>query len=169
MAAVWKLPVVFVCENNQYMEYTPIGSVTAVAHPAADRAAAYGLESILIDGNDVDVVLETARRVIERARSGGGPSLVEASTYRHGGHSRGDPATYRPPEEVKAWLARDPVTTYRERLLEAGVEPARLDEIEESVAAAVEAAVADAISQPAPPDSALHTDVWADGGATWRN
>src|SRR5258705_11020720 len=69
LAVVWKLPVVFVCENNQYMEYTPIGAVTAVEHPAADRAASYGLESIFIDGTDVDVVLQTANRVIGRARS----------------------------------------------------------------------------------------------------
>ena len=91
MAAVWKAPVVFVCENNQYMEYTPIGAVTAVEHPAADRAAAYGLESILIDGNDAEEVYGTATRVIERARNGDGPSLVEALTYRHGGHSRAGP------------------------------------------------------------------------------
>jgi pyruvate dehydrogenase E1 component alpha subunit len=86
MAVVWKLPVVFVCENNLYMEYTPIGEVTAVEHPAADRASAYGLESIIVDGNDADAVHATAMRVVDRARSGGGPSLLEAKTYRHGGH-----------------------------------------------------------------------------------
>src|SRR5206468_9524348 len=91
-AVVWKLPVVFVCENNQYMEYTPIRSVTAVEHPAADRASAYGLEPILVDGNDADVMYERARQTIDTARNGGGPSLVEALTYRHGGHSRADPA-----------------------------------------------------------------------------
>src|SRR5712672_4435358 len=102
-AAVWKLPVVFVCENNRYMEYTPIESVTAVEHPAADRASAYGLEPILVDGNDADVMYETASRTIAKARDGDGPSLVEALTYRHGGHSRGDPASYRPKEEVREW------------------------------------------------------------------
>src|SRR5216110_3329802 len=80
LAVVWKLPVVFVCENNQYMEYTPIRSVTAVEHPAADRASAYGLASILIDGNDADVVYEMARQTIGKARAGDGPSLVEALT-----------------------------------------------------------------------------------------
>src|ERR1700704_2446810 len=89
LAVVWKLPVVFVCENNRYMEYTPIESVTAVQHPAADRASAYGLERILVDGNDADVMYETALLTIARARDGGGPSLVEALTYPHGGHSRG--------------------------------------------------------------------------------
>ncbi|MEX2421101.1 MAG: thiamine pyrophosphate-dependent dehydrogenase E1 component subunit alpha, partial [Actinomycetota bacterium] len=116
-AVVWKLPVVFVCENNLYMEYTPISSVTAVDHPAADRASAYGLESIVVDGNDVDAVHEIAVRAVTRARAGDGPSLVEAETYRHGGHSRADPAKYRPDDEVKAWLARDPIPNYRERLL----------------------------------------------------
>src|SRR6516225_1908936 len=82
-AAIWKLPVVFVCENNLYMEYTPIGEVTAVEHPAADRAAAYGLERILIDGNDADIVYRTARAAYSRARAGDGPSLIECVTYRH--------------------------------------------------------------------------------------
>src|ERR1051326_8945199 len=93
-AAVWKLPVIFVCENNLYMEYTPIGDVTAVQHPAADRAAAYGLEAIVIDGNDADVVSRMAAAAYDKARSGNGPSLIECLTYRHSGHSRADPATY---------------------------------------------------------------------------
>ena len=113
MAAVWKAPVVFVCENNQYMEYTPIGDVTAVEHPAADRASAYGLESIIVDGNDVEAVHEVARAAIDRARAGDGPSLIEALTYRHGGHSRADPGKYRPDDEVAAWKARDPIPAYR--------------------------------------------------------
>jgi len=91
MAAVWKAPVVFVCENNQYMEYTAIRDVTAVERPAADRAAAYGLASIVVDGNDVESVHRVARDVLQRARAGEGPSLIEAVTYRHGGHSRADP------------------------------------------------------------------------------
>ncbi|MFX8278095.1 thiamine pyrophosphate-dependent enzyme, partial [Acinetobacter baumannii] len=80
------------------------------AHPAADRAPAYGLEQLVIDGNDVDEVYLTATRVLERARSGEGPSLVEALTYRHGGHSRADPGKYRPDAEVEAWKAYDPLT-----------------------------------------------------------
>src|ERR687896_1144714 len=91
LAAVWKLPVVFVCENNLYMEYTPIASVTAVEDPAADRAAAYGLEPLVVDGNDVDEVYGIATTHIERARAGEGPVLIEAKTYRKGGHSRADP------------------------------------------------------------------------------
>src|SRR5271168_2200836 len=82
-AAVWKLPVIFVCENNLYMEYTPISEVTAVEHPAADRAAAYGLEGIVLDGNDADVVYRAALRAYARARAGEGPSLIECMTYRY--------------------------------------------------------------------------------------
>src|SRR5689334_2597486 len=96
LAAVWRLPVLFVCENNLYMEYTPIGSVTSVPNPAADRAPAYGLPSEVIDGNDVVVVRDAVHTAVTRARAGGGPTVVEARTYRHYGHSRTDPATYRP-------------------------------------------------------------------------
>ena len=168
-AAVWKLPVVFVCENNLYMEYTPISEVTAVEHPAADRASAYGLERLLVDGNDVDQVHATAVSVVDRARAGDGPSLVEAMTYRHGGHSRADPAKYRPEDEVKAWLARDPIPNYRERLLADGVEAAALDAIEAGALAAVDRATEEAKAGPFPDPAALPTDLWADGGSAWRN
>ena len=128
LASVWKLPVVFVCENNLYMEYTPIRDVTAVPHPAADRAAAYGLERIVIDGNDADEVYRTASAAFARARAGEGPSLIECLTYRHSGHSRADPAKYRPPGELEAWLKRDPIPFYRARLLQ-------FDVAEEAIAA----------------------------------
>ena len=169
LAAIWKLPVVFVCENNQYMEYTPIRSVTATEHPAADRASAYGLESILIDGNDVDLVYETARQTIGRARQGGGPSLVEAITYRHGGHSRADPAKYRPEAEVREWLARDPIKRYRERLLTLGVDEAELREIEGRVERKVDAATEEARNGPPARVEDIERQVWSDGGARWRN
>jgi TPP-dependent pyruvate/acetoin dehydrogenase alpha subunit len=169
IAAVWKLPVVFVCENNMYMEYTPIASVTAVPHPADDRAAGYGLERIVIDGNDADVVHATAVAAYERARSGGGPSLIEALTYRHGGHSRADPAKYRPAGELEAWLARDPLVTYRARLLAEGIEEAELVRIEAETRAAIEAAVDEAKAMPAPSASTLTTNMWSDGGSSWRS
>jgi len=168
MAAVWKAPVVFVCENNQYMEYTPIGAVTAVARPAADRAAAYGLEPLVVDGNDVEAVYELASRVIGRARDGEGPALVEALTYRHGGHSRADPGKYRPDEEVRAWLERDPIPRHRERLVEAGVEEATLDAIEAEATAKVADAEREAREAPEPSVDAIGTNLWADGGAEWR-
>ncbi len=167
-AAVWKLPIVFVCENNQYMEYTAIGTVTAVPRPAADRASAYGLEAICIDGNDVDIVYGTAVTAIERARSGAGPSLVEAETYRHGGHSRADPATYRPAAEVAAWMAKDPVVRYRQRLLDAGVAATELDSIEAGILAEVESAIDAARAMPDPAAETLTTNVWSDGGSAWR-
>lgn len=169
LAVVWRLPVVFVCENNQYMEYTPIQSVTAVQHPAADRAGSYGLERILIDGNDIDVVHATALACLELARAGGGPSLIEAETYRHGGHSRADPGTYRPPDEIEAWMARDPVATYRARLLSEGVEEAVLVAIEAETHADIEAAITEAAAMPWPSEESLTTNLWSDGGSSWRS
>ena len=169
MAVIWKLPVVFVCENNLYMEYTPISDVTAVENPAADRAAAYGLDSIMVDGNDPDAVYRVALECIEKARSGGGPSIVEAKTYRHLGHSRADPGTYRPEEEIAEWKARDPIPMYRQRLLDFGVSEATVSGIEESVMKALDEATEEAKASPAPPLELLDTEVWADGGASWRN
>ena len=168
-AVVWKLPVVFVCENNLYMEYTPISEVTAVPNPAADRAAAYGLEPILIDGNDVDVVYDTACAVLAKARRGDGPSLVEVQTYRHGGHSRADPGKYRPDEELQAWLARDPIPTYRERLLSMGIAEKDLAVIESETDAAIDEATEEARNSPPPPVDIAFIDLWADGSASWRN
>ena len=169
MAAVWKAPVVFVCENNQYMEYTAIGSVTAVERPAADRASAYGLEPLLVDGNDVEAVHAMAVATIARARAGEGPSLVEAVTYRHGGHSRADPGTYRPEEEVEAWLARDPIPAHRSRLVEAGIPAADLDALESEVRAEVAAAEQLAREAPDPDPAVAMTELWADGGSSWRS
>src|SRR5207342_2223651 len=160
---------VYVCENNLYMEYTPIGEVTAVEHPAADRASAYGLEPILVDGNDPDEVHATARRAVDRARAGEGPSLVEAVTYRHGGHSRADPAKYRPDDEVAEWLGRDPIPMYRDRLVGEGVEAGVLDGIDAEVLAAVDRATEEAKAAPLPDAASLDTQLWADGGSAWRS
>jgi pyruvate dehydrogenase E1 component alpha subunit len=168
-AAVWKLPVVFVCENNLYMEYTPIRSVTAVEHPAADRASAYGLERIVIDGNDADVVYRSARDAYARARAGKGPSLIECMTYRHSGHSRADPAKYRPPGELEAWLKRDPIPLYRGRLTQFGIEAETIAAIETEVNREVDDATEACKAAPMPSADILHTDVYADGGWSWRN
>ncbi len=168
-AAVYKLPVVFVCENNLYMEYTPIGDITAVPRPGADRAAAYGLAPSVIDGNDADECYLTACAALDRARSGAGPSLIEAVTYRHGGHSRADPGKYRPQPEVDAWKAYDPVTIYRGRLERLGVDPASLDVIDKQVTEAVDLATEQAIAGDLPSPASALTDVWADGGSSWRN
>src|SRR5678815_2501733 len=168
-AVVWKLPVIFVCENNLYMEYTPISAVTAVEHPAAGRASAYGLEQIIVDGNDADAVYRLARRTIAQARAGAGPALIEAKTYRHSGHSRADPANYRPPGELEGWLKRDPVTLYRSRLLELGVAESSLRDIEAVAVRAVDEATEAARVSPPSPVEVVEQDVWADGGSSWRN
>jgi pyruvate dehydrogenase E1 component alpha subunit len=168
LAAVWKLPVVFICENNLYMEYTPISSVTAVAQPAADRAASYGIPAELVDGNDVLAVHQATAGAAERARAGGGPTIIEALTYRHHGHSRADPAKYRPAEEVERWLARDPLLIARGQLLERGVRPDQLERLEADVAAGVAAAVQTARDAPVADAATMGTDVWSSGGSEWR-
>jgi len=168
-AAVWKLPVIFVCENNLYMEYTPIGDVTAVPSPAGDRASAYGLEKIVIDGNDADVVYRTAQKAYEKARAGGGPSLIECLTYRHSGHSRADPAKYRPEGELEKWKERDPIKIYRERLKQFGVSDDVIAKIDADVRRVVDQATEACKAAPNPPMDILTTDVYADGGFAWRN
>lgn len=169
LAAVWKLPVIFLCENNLYMEYTVTTKVTAVEHPAADRAAAYGLERIVIDGNDADVVYQTVRKAAALARAGQGPSLIECMTYRQSGHSRADPAHYRPPGELDEWKKKDPVVVYRRRLLDLGVPEESLKKIEQEVLRAVDVATQEAKASPVPRIEAAFKDVWADGGIAWRN
>src|SRR3974390_1606049 len=160
-AAVWKLPVVFVCENNLYMEYTPIGDVTAVPHPAADRASAYGLPRIVVDGNDADAVYRTAQAAFEKARAGEGPSLIECLTYRHSGHSRADPAKYRPEGELERWKQRDPIKLYKERLLQFGVTEDAIAKIDAEVRKVVDDATEACKAAPVPPVHILTTDVYA--------
>jgi pyruvate dehydrogenase E1 component alpha subunit len=168
-AVVWKLPVIFVCENNFYMEYTPIADVTAVPHPAADRAAAYGLPRIVVDGNDADVVYRTALAAYDKARAGDGPSLIECLTYRHSGHSRADPAKYRPEGELEKWKERDPIKLYRERLKQFGVAEETILGIDAAVKREVDEATETCKAAPPPALDILTTDVYADGGFAWRN
>jgi pyruvate dehydrogenase E1 component alpha subunit len=168
LAAVWKLPVLFVCENNLYMEYTPIADVTAVARPAADRAPAHGIPGEVVDGNDVVAVEEAVARLARRARAGDGPAVLEAETYRHFGHSRSDPAAYRPAEEVERWLKHDPLDLARGRLAELGVGAETVAEADRRAQGVVERAVEAAKAGPPPEPREALTDVWADGGAAWR-
>src|SRR6266496_4932229 len=168
LAAVWKLPVLFICENNLYMEYTPIGTVTAVAQPAAGRAPSYGIPAEIVDGNDVVVVRDVVAAAAERARAGDGPTVIEALTYRHFGHSRTDPGTYRPAAEVEDWLRRDPLELAKARLQALGMPAESVAMADERAGEAVADAVAAAKAAPGPdPDDALN-DVWADGGSAWR-
>ncbi len=169
MAAIWNLPVIFVCENNLYMEYTTIESITSVKHPAADRAASYSLPGIVIDGNNPDEVFATVGAAITNARAGKGPALIEAMTYRHGGHASADAGLYRPEEEIAAWKERDPIPFYREVLKKAGVAESTLDAIDAEVLADVNDASDFAKESPLPDASTLETQVWADGGSSWRN
>ena len=169
-AVVYKLPVVFVCENNNYMEYTPIESITSVKNPAADRASANGLDSIIIDGNDADEVYRTAQAAYAKARSGEGPSLIECKTYRQSGHSRADPGAYRPDGELDHWKKNnDPIIRYRKRLIEFGVKQNVIDGIEENIKKVVDEATEEAKNSPIPPEEILTTNVYADGGWAWRN
>jgi acetoin:2,6-dichlorophenolindophenol oxidoreductase subunit alpha len=149
---VLDLPAVFVCENNFYGEFTAMASVTAGGEIAA-RGAAYGIPSMVVDGNDLWAVREAAVEAVERARSGDGPTLLECQTYRHYGHSKSDPATYRPKDEVESWLARDPIDLARRRLLELGVSEEEItaveDEVQSQMDAAIEAALAADYPDPA--------------------
>ncbi len=156
MAAIWKLPVLFVCENNLYAMGTSQSKVMAIQN-VADRAAGYGIPGVVVDGNDVIAVFEAAREAVERARNGNGPTLMECKTYRHKGHSRFDPATYRPKEEVEEWLKRDSIIRFKARLLEMKtLTEEEADKIEQEVVAAVEDAVKFALESPYPkPDGAL--------------
>jgi acetoin:2,6-dichlorophenolindophenol oxidoreductase subunit alpha len=116
VAAVWGLPVVFVCENNLYGEFTRIDRTTPFEE-LVRRAAAYAIHAVAVDGNDVIAVRDAAAAAVARARAGTGPTFLECRTYRQAGHSRTDPGKYRPPEEVAAWLARDPLPAFERRLL----------------------------------------------------
>jgi pyruvate dehydrogenase E1 component alpha subunit len=168
LASIWKLPVLFVCENNFYMEYTPIGAVTAADNPAADRAPGYRIPAEVIDGNDVVVVYEAVARAVTRARAGDGPTVLEAQTYRQFGHSRTDAGTYRPAEEVERWLKHDPIDVARARLEALGVTPEDIAQVDGRADAEVRDAIAAAKAGPAPDPAEAFTDVWADGGAVWR-
>ena len=161
MAAIWQLPVIFVCENNLYAMGTRQSRVMLIEN-IADRAAAYGIPGVVVDGNDVLAVYEATRKAVERARRGGGPTLIECKTYRHKGHSRVDPARYRPKEEVEEWLAKDPIKRFKERLLQEAVLTAEeIKKIEADVAAEIEEAVRFAMESPYPtPEEALE-DVYA--------
>jgi acetoin:2,6-dichlorophenolindophenol oxidoreductase subunit alpha len=148
-AKVLDLPVVFVCENNWYGEFTPMQKVTAGADIAA-RAQPFDIPSRVVDGNDLFAVVEAAREAVDRARTGGGPTLLECQTYRHYGHSKSDPAKYRPPDEVERWKARDPLTIARERLLVAGVAEDAIAAVEEATRRELDVAVEAALAAPYP-------------------
>jgi TPP-dependent pyruvate/acetoin dehydrogenase alpha subunit len=149
MAAVQRLPVVFVCENNLYAEFTPLADATAGADIAA-RAAAYGTPSAVVDGNDLWAVRAAAAEAADRARAGDGPTLLECKTYRHYGHSKSDPAPYRTKEEVEQWFERDPLKLARGRLAQEGVTEEQLTATEQATTAQIEQAIENALAAPYP-------------------
>ena len=161
LAATWKLPVVFICENNLYSEYSPIHTVVPVINAAADRASGYAIPGMVVDGNDVVAVHEVVGAAVERARSGEGPSIVEAKTYRHGGHSRADPATYRPAEEVAEWMSRDPIDAVAKLLIERGVTASELERLQADVVERYDEIVERALAAPEPSVEELFDNTYA--------
>lgn len=160
LASIWKLPVIFVCENNLYGEYSPLATTTPIAR-LADRADAYGMAKAVVDGNDVLAMLATTGEAVARARAGAGPTLIEALTYRQKGHSRADPAKYRPDGELEAWLERDPLLVHERALREAGVAQDELDAIRTGAEQAVDEALQRALSWPDPDPATRLEHVYA--------
>lgn len=159
LAAVWKLPVIFACENNLYSEMSPIHEMVRI-EDLADRAAAYGIPAAIADGNDIEAVHSTAVEAVARARSGAGPTFVEAKTYRLLGHMFGDPERYRSAEEVAAWRERDPIALLRARLLSDGASVEELQSIEEAAREEIAAAARAAEVGPEPDLSDALSDVF---------
>ncbi len=161
MAAVWKLPVIFICENNLYGEYSPISKTTAV-QDIAIRASSYNIPGVIVDGNDVLDVFFKVQEAANRARKMEGPTLLECKTYRRRGHSEIDSAKYRSEEEQRSWEARDPIESFKKILLKDGMLTESADtELRNKVQAQVEQALKFAIDSPLPAQEELSTDVYA--------
>lgn len=162
LAAVWKLPVVFVCENNQYGLSMPVGRAVAIGD-LSRRAVAYGFPGVQVDGNDVLAVYQAAAEAVARARAGAGPTLIAAETYRWEGHFSGDPLLYRTQEEAEQWRRRDPIPRLaahleREGILDSAGAAAAAAEVEAEMAAAVQFA----LDSPEPDLDELYTDVYSE-------
>jgi acetoin:2,6-dichlorophenolindophenol oxidoreductase subunit alpha len=161
LASIWELPAVYICENNLY-GVANYQSDHMRLKDVADRAAAYGFPGVIVDGNDVLAVREVAMEAVERARAGGGPTLIEAKTWRHWGHFIGDMAKYRDPAEHEAWLARDPIPAFAKVLLERELaSQAELHDIQAAADAEMDAALEFGKASPFPDKSELTTDVYA--------
>jgi pyruvate dehydrogenase E1 component alpha subunit len=159
LAAVWQLPVVFACENNQWAEFTRSDRNQRIAN-IADRAAAYGISGEVVDGQDVDAVAGAVAQALERARSGGGPTLLELKTYRYSGHNRTDAAAYRDEDDAAAWRQRDPIEIASERLCSGGVTtPAELSALDADIRAAIDASVERVRQSPPPGIEAMFAHV----------
>jgi TPP-dependent pyruvate/acetoin dehydrogenase alpha subunit len=160
MAAIYRLPVVFVCENNQYAMSLPFKKGFAIEN-ISDRASAYGMPGVTVDGNDLLAVYATVGEAVELARSGGGPSLVETKTYRWRGHSKSDANRYRTREEIEAWKEKCPISRFSIQLLDGGLVPTELDKIREKAYAGIDQAVAFAETCPEPDLDTIERGVYA--------
>jgi pyruvate dehydrogenase E1 component alpha subunit len=161
LASVWRLPVVFVCENNLYGEYTPIAVSTAVSD-IASRAASYNMPGVVVDGQDLDTVIAEIEQAVARARAGEGPTLLEMKTYRYSGHSRADAATYRPEGELEQWQQRDPIRIYGDRLVAGGLlEPGNETELEKQLRARVDQIATALMDAPGPEPADMFRNIYA--------
>ena len=162
LAAVWDLPLVLICQNNQYGEMTPVGETMRVAQ-IADRAAAYGFPGLRVDGNDPVAVHNALTAAVARARAGGGPSLIECLTFRFSGHYFGDPQRYMPPEELQEAIKNDPIPRFERRLTELGVaDPDQLAAIDAACVAEIADAMAVVLASPAASPDEIEIDTYAD-------
>ncbi len=162
LASVWKLPVIFVCQNNRYAEHTAFAKGTSVEH-VAERAKSYSMPGVTVDGNDPLAVFAAAKTAIERARAGGGPTLIEALTFRFNGHLIGDMGEYIPKAEYAAALAADPVPKYRQWLIDSGhASGAELETLEAEIKTEVDEAVKFAFDSPLTDPSEITRDVYAE-------
>ncbi|MEO9176204.1 MAG: thiamine pyrophosphate-dependent dehydrogenase E1 component subunit alpha [Gaiellales bacterium] len=163
LASVWKLPVLFVCENNLYGEYSPVAATTPVSR-MVDRASSYAMPATRVDGNDVLATRAAAQEACLRARAGDGPTMIEALTYRHHGHSRSDPGAYRPAGELDAWRERDPIPSFERLVLEHDqIGPDDVSRTRADAATAVSEALERALAWPEPDAADRFDFVWAAG------
>jgi len=161
MAAIWKLPVVFICENNQYGMSGPAGTMSSVK-PLSKRAVAYGMPGETVDGNDVLAVYQVTGSAVQRARDGHGPSLIENYTYRWRGHSKSDRNVYRTPEEIEAWKQRCPIRRFKEVLVQAErMNAEEVEAIDQEARATIDRAAEEALTLPEPSPDNLEDEVYA--------
>jgi TPP-dependent pyruvate/acetoin dehydrogenase alpha subunit len=160
MAAIYRLPVVFVCENNQYAMSLPFHKGFAI-QKISDRAAAYGMPGVTVDGNDIMAVYAVAGEAVEQARSGGGPSLVETQTYRWRGHSKSDANRYRSRDEIEIWKEKCPINRLSEHLLKTGIPQAEIDNVRAVAESAIDEAVTYAEACPEPALEQIERGVYA--------
>ena len=161
LAAVWKLPSIFLCENNLYGEYSSFASTSPVEH-VVDRAGAYNIPGVTVDGQDAEAVYRVMHEAADRARRGEGPTLIESKTYRYRGHSRTDPAEYRPAGELDQWLARDPITILADRMIaDQQLSGDQLGQIKADADREVQEVIEWALNEPYPAIESLHEDIWA--------